>query len=856
MSSGIAQKMFPPIISGTIPAFYSENGAAIMTVPFSLSRAVNPRAIGGLIIKIKTVQSNTLLRELQINNSGLVENMINSGLAKFEWNEINDSSVEIGQYLKVQMAFMDKNNNIGYFSTVGVTKYTDKPDIYIKDIEQNVSPGSATPFKYTYTGIYKINEDLNERPDSYCFLLYNAYKELVENSGWKVHNSSVNNIYQEAILPDETSDTYTFETALEPDKIYYIQYGVRTINNLELFSNLYSVTDVRTLDTQIKNTNLVATNNYDDGYVELKFNVPSNKLNKTIPENSGEGVSIAIYRASKINGFNDWRLINKFFCTNYATLATWQYKDFAIEQGNIYQYCFRQYNEAYMYSNRKVSNEVLADFEDMFLWDGHRQLKIKFNPKVTSFKTTQAEQKLETIGGKFPFIFKNSNIGYKEFPISGLISYWSDENQLFINLYQDLGVTALANYSYDYAAGMINFENDIYINQRSITPQNIAAERKFKLLVLDWLNNGEYKIFKSPAEGNYIVRLMNVSLSPEDKLGRMLHSFTATAYEMAEFTYNNLISLKFLNPAESTETIEQFSSFKIKDRINEAWIDSNHSIKLNSYSVLSYLSIIPAISSNNGIFNLRIGADTAQNIVTITSSLLLEDVAVEGLPSIYINYNDNKDFIEDTSETDFKQQLIDLVGDAVLTYNYYTIEVPYGVLYNIKNITLTNKITTFIGTSEPKTITFGPANVSATQTSGSSTRILQFLNLEFQLKTLSTTVLYLDSGKYYDSDNTQISKFVEKYYYKVVRKSNNAILGYYCSYDTETLEKLADNESDINTTVNFLNSDNTVVYSFTTPPTTINFIDYFKQYDTITKIQLYEGTCLDASYWERKVTYG
>ena len=34
---------------------------------------------------------------------------------------------------------------------------------------------------------------------------------------------------------------------------------------------------------------------------------------------------------------------------------------------------------------------------------------------------------------------------------------------------------------------------------------------------------------------------MNISLSPEDKLGRMLHSFSCTAYEVDEYSYNNLI---------------------------------------------------------------------------------------------------------------------------------------------------------------------------------------------------------------------------------------------------------------------------------------------------------------------------
>jgi hypothetical protein len=78
-----------------------------------------------------------------------------------------------------------------------------------------------------------------------------------------------------------------------------------------------------------------------------------------------------------------------------------------------------------------VSAPILADFEYAYLFDGDRQLKIKYNPKVSSFKNTLLESKIDTIGSKHPFIFRNGNVNYKEFPISGLISYLSDENNLF-----------------------------------------------------------------------------------------------------------------------------------------------------------------------------------------------------------------------------------------------------------------------------------------------------------------------------------------------------------------------------------------------------------------------------------------
>jgi hypothetical protein len=96
----------------------------------------------------------------------------------------------------------------------------------------------------------------------------------------------------------------------------------------------------------------------------------------------------------------------------------------------------------------------------------------------------------------------------------------------------------------------------------NFTGVNIATERDFKLEVLEWLNNGEPKLFRSPTEGNYIVRLMNISLSPNDTLGRMLHTFSATAYEIAEWSFKNLSAFDFIFTSDPTvkqlrwETIE------------------------------------------------------------------------------------------------------------------------------------------------------------------------------------------------------------------------------------------------------------------------------------------------------------
>ena len=116
-----------------------------------------------------------------------------------------------------------------------------------------------------------------------------------------------------------------------------------------------------------------------------------------------------------------------------------------------------------------------------------------------------------------------------------------DNARLFYKTDYDL----IINRKYTETNGIENEEG--FFNHFDLTEDNILRERNFKLDVMDWLNNGKPKMFKSATEGNYIVRLFKVSLKPEDKLGRMLHSFSCTAYEIADFTYENLCKLGFVN---------------------------------------------------------------------------------------------------------------------------------------------------------------------------------------------------------------------------------------------------------------------------------------------------------------------
>ena len=157
------------------------------------------------------------------------------------------------------------------------------------------------------------------------------------------------------------------------------------------------------------------------------------------------------------------------------------------------------------------------------------------------------------MGSKYPYIVKNGAVDYKELSISGLISYQMDSLEQFMSKESlELPYNAHDNKRYPL---------------RDLITDNIRAERLFKTEVLSWLNNGEIKLYRSPTEGNFVVRLMNITTSPNDQLGRMLHTFNCAAYEVAEPTYNSLVKFGIVAPENNTMQTVRWKTVNLREAI-------------------------------------------------------------------------------------------------------------------------------------------------------------------------------------------------------------------------------------------------------------------------------------------------
>lgn len=630
-------KLYPPKIETTIPAmtynFAENNGQIKLTVPFQLNNAVSSNEIGGIRASIKTVSTGTSKGTYDCIADYVYSPTHPVQQATFT---LPAGEFKIGQYYKVQIAFLDTKEKPGYYSSVGIVKYTSVPTLRIDGLSHKKEINNS---QYVYTGIYKqtpvdikdgettktAKRDNSEKVYSYCFTIYNDDGTIFDTSDIQLHNT--NNDTEK----DQSIDTWATSKFLTDNKKYLIEYSITTING---YSKSYScnIKSSPSGSTGVKSGEFIATLYEEDGYVDLHL------------RNTSLGVGdYVISRASNEDNYQSWIELLRFNLSttvNNAHLCD----DFTVVQGVRYRYGLQKISKGGTYSKRiqavyyqceadekenyQVKSSLPVDFEDAYLFDGERQLRIRYNPKVASFKSTILESKVDTLGGKYPFIFRNGNVEYKEFSISGLISATMDPHGKFLPAAARMD--ALRNET------PADDDDTINVLTTDLNRENFRKEREFKMEVLAWLTNGKPKLFRSPGEGNYIVRTMNASMTPNDTLGRMLHTFTCTAYEIAECNFVNLKLYELFGTINKANAIMLFNEIDLASAFNLQSRASIPSYGFANYGGARYLyfenqysELVIEITYLNGI-------SVFYNVGNLTGKYLLS--GIEDNPIISIAY--------------------------------------------------------------------------------------------------------------------------------------------------------------------------------------------------------------------------
>lgn len=438
-----------------------------------------------------------------------------------------------GEYYKLQIRFTSRNitskpaiteikeawinNNLQNFSEwsqVVLLKCIQQPKLKLRGFNKDSEERTFSLKQIDLVGRVEFNAQDNEYLKKYRIFLYDKNDTLLEDS-----KDIYSNIYT-----NTNEINYQIKYDLENLQDYVLKFQLQT-NNLYHWTQQYpfslNLIEYTTLDPG--DFQIAAAADKEAGWIQVSI--------KTLTTINQLGANFIIRRCSSKDGFKTWEDAHLFLAeTGKKVNKVWQ--DRIIESGVWYKYGIQQKNVEGFRSNMiEMQKPVICIFDNIFLLTGDKQLKIKFNPQVNNYSHVVSESLTQTIGSKYPFIRRNGNVDYRTFSLSGTISVFMDIRQngmkaSFDDLYNKDWQGADEYREYNAKNNITYYNNSLY-------------EKDFREKVIEFLYNNSVKLYKSTTEGNILVKLMNISFTPNNSLSRHIYDFTCTAQEIDEFSIEN-----------------------------------------------------------------------------------------------------------------------------------------------------------------------------------------------------------------------------------------------------------------------------------------------------------------------------
>lgn len=590
--------LYPPIVDTYMPAFTGTN----CTIAFSIPSLNNINEMSSkMVVSIVDQKTNQSVLKNGITLADRdSENKIHINLT----NDVVKETIKINTFYKVQLKFIEKNKGINVnnidstwltknnqycseWSTVCLIKRILSPTISLSGYPETGNNNPKTPTIWAgMNGIFAGSVDFGALEDG------EKETETLKSFRIKAYNNNQ--------LVMDSGEQYTSNNR-NPNEFQYISnYSFQDGETYSLY--ITCTTQYDYIETKKYYFTLIQY--YHSNMPIINWNIQSeDELGRMKVEMSSEKNfigSFVIRRTSNKSNYSFWEDVHfGFYIGEDPFHYTWY--DYTIENGYFYKYCVqaltktKNNNKTLITRSRgQVENDGktvhLASFNSTYLVGDEIQLNIKYNTQISSLSKIVQESKIETLGSKYPFIRKNGNIEYKEFSLSGLITLYMDElNEPLVNIYDSTDTTKFEqskNDTHTFASynNVFQFSPDAEVEKKTLSQYNeknniskqndIIYEQKFRDKVLYFLQNNQVKLFKSPTEGNILVKLMNISLDPVDGLNRHLYNFSCTATEIDDF---NLLNCDKYN----VQCIGEYKDISLEGEVKSLFVQETGSFTMN-----------------------------------------------------------------------------------------------------------------------------------------------------------------------------------------------------------------------------------------------------------------------------------
>ena len=537
--------IYPPIIATFMPAFDYRKPVKIYFA-ISTYNSLGDIAQAQITVHYQTNNANALntttypnkikcsaITEVTPDDDPVIAATLHHYYITLDPSDLLTGAFDPSMIYKVQIRFSTKSwssqssisdlaSTSSEWSTVCLIKPIEIPSFIIADLDEDVETSSdeevsvvLSTLEPDFIGVY-IPVTQTETLKFWRMRLYDsAGQTLLADTGQMVANSY-----------ESDNGRITFEGHLKylmsNNTVYQLIFDIETKNGYTA-SKRYTFTAMAYATGAIVGTldlNIIE----EDGYAKVSLH--------------GDGTivhtNVTLRRTSSKSNFTVWEdIANKTF--ENSTLD-WEFDDFSIQSGVFYQYGAQTRDNRGRRSGMIRTEREMGEFEDAFLTERGQskeeaiQLKIRYDMNIANTMVNVGEAKTDTIGSKYPYVRRNGNMYYHSFPFSFLITAYTDNNHIFATE-KELRDNQIQLYQIAHAGKVLSVYNGMYDH---------VYERQFREKVEAFLYDDKVKLFRSLTEGNMLVKLMNITLTPKPELGRLLYSVDATAVEIDEPTIEKL----------------------------------------------------------------------------------------------------------------------------------------------------------------------------------------------------------------------------------------------------------------------------------------------------------------------------
>lgn len=571
----MATTLFPPevLIDQPTQIYGKEN---VYYLYFSFSQFNTMSDIAAVQITLRDISNNNIIKNEKAPY----------GIYQFETINIQQKENNNMYYIGISDSWLTKSSantqfkfQIRFVSTGSIVSHLDY------NFPTWISKNSGRLSEWSEVGILQLTEEptftcspqphLNEKGffESKIFtgnitISYNNNYDSVEKIRLKLGEADWTNwITVDSPYQDKTTNkyisslSYTFKNLLLNNHEYKILIEYQTHKKYNQIYSLFTFT-TGFIEEDILPTGGISMSvipEIDRGDMILTIKGLYKIINPDFKPNNLIHIQIMRTSSEAINPYSIWEKVRdcSFLISEQEDTFIWRDTTIAASVWYKYGFILVAPNNVYSKFYTPAEEPKVCYFEDMFLDNNDSSLRIRFDQDLTNFKYVVNEQITNTLGNQYPTIFRSGNTKYRQFNISGTICSEAENmydnsvgifnNSVMIHnksqekiLIEEISKNIL--YSEDIIKSKVGEEYyNNFIKQYNIQPNvnNYIYEKYFRDKVIDILYANNVKLLRTLTEGNILVKLTNISLTPNKTLSRRIYSFSATATEIAEDTIEN-----------------------------------------------------------------------------------------------------------------------------------------------------------------------------------------------------------------------------------------------------------------------------------------------------------------------------